>query len=146
MMNRRNREKQIMTTASAQNTNKGKATMESVAQKAASLDKAAQAPAQASAPAAAPVETATPKVDTKALWASVRTLEAESKRVQAELDSLLDRKSDIIKAIKEAQGAGPFQVAGLGLVTIRSRKPKEGAEKPTYFFVSMGSPEITTIE
>lgn len=140
-----------MSTAN-QTTNKGKATMETIAEKAAKLSegKPVTMPVGNAAPATAPASasevSATPKVDTKALWDGVRKLEAETKRIQAELDALLDQKSDKIKAIKEAQGAGPFQVSGLGLVTIRSRKPKEGAEKPTYFFVSMGSPEITNIE
>lgn len=102
------------------------------------------APTVENAPASA--GTTPGSVDTKALWAEIRVIEAEAQRVQAEMDKLAEKRSGVLGQLQQSLGSGPFQVAGLGLVNIRSRKSKVEGKPDTYFFVSIGTKSVTVIE
>lgn len=85
-------------------------------------------------------------VDTKTLWAQIRGVEGEAAQLQQQIDALARKKSNMVKQIHASLGAGPFQVAGLGLVQIRSRKSKQEGIEPLYFFVTMGNKTVTVID
>lgn len=92
----------------------------------------------------------TSKLETKSLWADFRTAFEAEKAAKAAIDSAVSNRSKAVEAIKNAMGTGPFQVAGLGLVTIRHRPGKDDngnlTGESTYFFVSMGAKSITVVE
>jgi len=90
--------------------------------------------------------TATGAVDPKVLWDEVRSFEGKFAQVQLQMDDLTVERSKTLKAIVDSQGTGPFQIAGLGIVTIRSRKSKVDGKDPVYFTVAMGSRKITVID
>lgn len=98
-----------------------------------------------SAPAAAPS-----KLETKELVANFKRAHAAEQDAKSKVNAAVEARSDAVQAIKEALGTGPFQIEGLGLVTIRHRPEKNDAGeltgKATYFFVSMGSKSVTVIE
>lgn len=87
-----------------------------------------------------------PVVDVRKLWDEIRDIEEREKTIQMQLDSLNFERSSVVKQIKEVSGTGPFQVSGLGLVTIRSRKSKIEGRPDTYFLVSQGNREVTVID
>lgn len=90
--------------------------------------------------------TATSDIDAKALWAAVKAVEAESTELQNKLEGITGKRSALLSQLKHSLGIGPFQISGLGLVTIRSRKSKVEGAPDTFFFVSMGSKSIQVID
>ena len=88
----------------------------------------------------------TVKLDPKVLFASIRELEGKATQLQLQMDDLNAKRSAVIGQIQQTSGTGPFQIAGVGLVTIRSRKSKVEGKGDTYFFVTMGKREVTVID
>ena len=79
-------------------------------------------------------------------WNALKNVDAEIQAIQEKLDEAQVLKSELIREIVISQGAGPFQVPGHGLVTIRSRKGKLEGAPTTFFLVTQGNKQVTVIE
>lgn len=91
-----------------------------------------------------------PKTETKALWQAFMAgykakTAAELAQTKAEGEMSL-----ALGAIAEALGTGPFNVTGLGLVTIVTRQKKDDDGKligdPRHYIKRMGDVEITEVK
>ena len=89
------------------------------------------------------------KTDMKVLFANVKKLQSEKDKLSNQMLGVDSKLSDQIKVIKDELGSGPFQVNDQ-LVTIRFRAEKDSEGKKletgTYYFVRMGSKEVTVID
>jgi hypothetical protein len=85
------------------------------------------------------------KEDMKALWGKVFEADQEVEAAKEAHNKAEQVRSAALAEIATNVGKGPFQVAGLGLVTIRSRGKKDGSE-PTFFLVGKNVSEVTVID
>jgi len=83
----------------------------------------------------------TPKLsreEAKALFQTYRDVNAEIIAAEEMILSLTAQRSNVVKAIYEGAGKGPFKFDG-ATVTIMTRTAKEEGSETAYFFKRLGS-------
>lgn len=83
----------------------------------------------------------TPKLsrdEAKLLFAEYKEVDAGIAEAEAKILSLTAQRSNIVKAINDGVGKGPFKFNGL-TVTIMTRTAKEEGSETSYFFKRLGS-------
>lgn len=106
-------------------------------------------------------EGAKAKPEARVLWDRFRKAHASIETAKRALEAATMAESDTLRAIAKNFGTGPFQVAGVGIVSIRHRARSVvdadgkkvldadgNAQKSegTYFLVTMGDKQITVVE
>lgn len=82
------------------------------------------------------------------IWDDLKKLDARREKLRADLVEIDLALSAKVCEIKETQGDGPFQVAGLGFVQIRSRRTKNEAGETisTTHYLAKTARDVEVIE
>jgi hypothetical protein len=76
--------------------------------------------------------------DAKKLFETYREVNAEIVAAEAMIVSLTTQRSNVVKAIYEGVGKGPFKFDG-ATVTVMTRTSKEEGSETAYFFKRLGA-------